>query len=532
MASTSPPRRGSGRGTGARPGALRAALAVLLPWLGLLAVLPNCQPQAPRTDVLVVVNGQSPLSVATGAYYRQRRNIAAANVLTLDVPLSDPSLGVTGQESISAANFANRIRTPVENFLVQNGLVDTVRIVVLTPGIPLRVAAGSCAIDNQFLRDCPNASVDAELAVLFSSLVGAGGLGQTGQAANSYFGSSQPFAEWRAANPSAPLRYLVARLAGYQTPVDAETGVPADVKALLDRAIEPAGSGAALIDEDPSRSLGLQPGNHLVLRPAAGAIGALGLPVQHDQTSTFVADAPAIQLYASWGSNDGRDAGAPYYGPIGGKLYPGTFLPRAVAVDIVSTNARSFVHPPNYGQSLVADLVRGGVAGAAGNVYEPLLSGVARAEILFHAYLRGVAAVEAYYRSVPYLSWTNVWIGDPLMSWPTPMPPSDDWDGDGIPDALDNCIRIPNPDQRDTDGDGYGNACDADVDNSGRVTTSWGVVSPPSQRGDLERIQLTIQAGSYVSHHDLNGDGVVDDLDASWAGMLLFQPPGPSGLAP
>lgn len=518
--------------TSPRAGPLRAALAVVLPWLGLLAVLPNCQPQPPRTDVLVVVNGQSPLSVATGAYYRQRRNIAAANVLTLDVPLSDPNLGVTGQESISATNFNTRIRTPVENFLVENRLVDTVRIIVLTPGIPLRVAAASCPLDSLFLRDCPNASVDAELAVLFSSLVGAGGLGQTGQASNPYFGSSQPFVDWRAANPSAPLRYLVARLAGYQTPVDPETGVPGDVKALLDRAIQQTTAGQALIDEDPSRSLGLQPGNHLVLRPAAGTIGALGLPLVHDQANPFRSDVADIQLYASWGSNDGFDAGAPYYGAINGKLYPGTFAPRAVAVDIVSTNARSFVHPPSYGQSLLADLVRGGVAGAAGNVSEPLLSGVARAEILFHAYLRGVSAVEAYYRSVPYLSWMSVWVGDPLMSWPTPVPPTDDWDGDGVPDAQDNCIRIPNPDQRDTDGDGYGNVCDADVDNSGRVTTSWGVISPPSQRGDLERIQLTLQAGSYVSHHDLNGDGVVDDLDASWAGMLLFQPPGPSGLAP
>jgi len=35
-----------------------------------------------------------------------------------------------------------------------------------------------------------------------------------------------------------------------------------------------------------------------------------------------------------------------------------------------------------------------------------------------------------------------------------------DSDGDGIPDATDNCPRVPNPDQRDTDGDGIGDACD------------------------------------------------------------------------
>src|SRR5690606_6829295 len=259
--------------------------------------------------------------------------------------------------------------------------------------------------------------------------------------------------------------------AGYQTPVDATTGVPADVKALVDRAqaaVLP--SHQALIDEDPSRPDALAPGNELPLRSAAGALAALGVPLLHDQSNTFVADATSLVAYASWGSNDGGDAGAPFYGLIGGKLYPGTFAARAVVADIVSTNARSFVDPPSYGQSLVADLVRGGAAGAAGNVFEPLLSGTARADVLFDAYFRKVPAVEAHYRAVPYLSWINVWVGDPLMTWPFQPSPTDDRDGDGVPDALDNCIRIPNPDQRDTNGDGFGNVCDADVDGDGRVT--------------------------------------------------------------
>lgn len=42
-----------------------------------------------------------------------------------------------------------------------------------------------------------------------------------------------------------------------------------------------------------------------------------------------------------------------------------------------------------------------------------------------------------------------------------------DRDGDGIPDHLDNCPDVYNPDQADMDGDGIGDACDDDRDGDG-----------------------------------------------------------------
>jgi len=42
-----------------------------------------------------------------------------------------------------------------------------------------------------------------------------------------------------------------------------------------------------------------------------------------------------------------------------------------------------------------------------------------------------------------------------------------DGDGDGVWNAIDNCVLVPNPDQLDTDGDGDGDACDADDDGDG-----------------------------------------------------------------
>ncbi len=94
-----------------------------------------------------------------------------------------------------------------------------------------------------------------------------------------------------------------------------------------------------------------------------------------------------------------------------------------------------------------------------------------------------------------------------------------DSDGDGVPDSSDNCTLVANPTQLDADGDGYGNICDADLNNSGRVTVT-----------DYTILRNRLNTNDPVA--DLNGSGLVTTTDYTILRNALNTPPGPSGLHP
>ena len=56
---------------------------------------------------------------------------------------------------------------------------------------------------------------------------------------------------------------------------------------------------------------------------------------------------------------------------------------------------------------------------------------------------------------------TAVSLPDAAVATPDMMQAADE-DGDGVPDANDNCRNAENADQTDTDNDGLGDACDAE----------------------------------------------------------------------
>lgn len=83
-------------------------------------------------QVAILANKNSSESLAVARYYAQRRGIPANHVIQLDLPLT---------ESISRETYDTRVVQPTRHALQERGLVEKIRVLVTTYGIPLRIDA-------------------------------------------------------------------------------------------------------------------------------------------------------------------------------------------------------------------------------------------------------------------------------------------------------------------------------------------------------------------------------------------------------
>ena len=159
--------------------------------------------------------------------------------------------------------------------------------------------------------------------------------------------------------------------------------------------------------------------------------------------------------------------------------------------------------PPTVGVDLKTTTT---VGGNAILTFDALVSGPAGGNILNEATMTNSITSE---RAIAYTTINNKGIPDT--------------DKDGVYDDVDNCTRVPNPNQCDSDHDHYGNACDADFNNNGFVNDK-----------DISLITKNLFKRSNppeYSPYDLNCSGGRVDLEDYLMALLRYgKPPGPSGL--
>jgi uncharacterized protein (TIGR03790 family) len=394
-----------------------AATAVFACALFTLTALPAGAQSA--ENVAVVINQASPASIRVGEHYVRTRNVPPLNVIRIESNL---------EEEVSRSVFEKTIEAPIARALAGNSLQDKVLYIVLTRGVPLRIA-GTTGLNGTV------ASVDSELTLLYRRMTGAT-VPIRGTVENPYFlRSAELDASQRFTHRLYDI-YLVSRL-------DAFTDDEA--VALIDRAQSAAPEGQIVLDQ---RGTGGPAIGDRWLQETAARLRALGMSdrVILETTPSAARDISPVLGYYSWGSND--PANRVRKAAMG-------FSPGALAATFVSTDARTLQPPPDSwspsadsqvkasykgsSQTLVGDLIREGATGVAGYVAEPYLQSTVRPDILFPAYVSGFNLIEAFYLSMPHLSWQTVVIGDPLCApfVRKALAPS------GIEDGIDSRTELP-----------------------------------------------------------------------------------------
>ncbi|MEO7192539.1 MAG: TIGR03790 family protein [Vicinamibacterales bacterium] len=361
--------------------------------LALAMLTPTRAAQAQTVEnVLLVINADSPNSVEVGDYYVAKRAIPPEQVIRIKTVTT---------EAVGRSAYETTIEAPIALALARRSLQDQILYIVLTKGVPLRIGGTGG-------RDGTVASVDSELTLLYRKLVGQSPT-LVGSVENPFYLAERPLAEARPFTHFSSDIYLVTRLDGFTV---------ADVRGLIDRGVAPAANGAIVLDQ--KATLGDRGGDRWLQSAADRLKAAPGARVILDATPKIASETGPVLGYYSWGSNDPSNQL---------RRFGLSFVPGAIGGMFVSTDGRTFVEPPaswqpsnpNGGpvfrgsfQSLAGDLIRDGITGISAHVEEPYLDATVRPQVLFPVYVAGFNLAESFYLAMPFLSWQNIVIGDPL----------------------------------------------------------------------------------------------------------------------
>lgn len=398
---------------------LRAAcLLLLLPW-DVMALEPG--------EILIVANRKSGKGVELARYYAEKRNIPAANLLLLSLPVA---------ETCSRDLYERRVAAPVRSFLETVQPSWRIRCLVLMYGMPLKVApskkveaevtrilearekelkkvvedrdgeagpapASSLADELENVRKRLNrqkisrdqwASVDSELSV-----VRAGDAPVGGWIENPFY------LGFRNRPPSIAQKdvLMVSRLDG---------PTAASVRRIIDDSViaEQTGlSGTAYFDArwpvGQSSPASAYRAYDRSIHQAAKKVEASGkMPVVVDEDDALFqpGQCPDAALYCGWYSL---------------ATYVDAFQWQRGAVGFHIASSECTTLKKENSRVWCKRMIEKGVCATIGPVGEPYVQAFPMPELFFGFLTEGVLSLaECYMVSLPFLSWKMVLIGDPL----------------------------------------------------------------------------------------------------------------------
>jgi|MDTC01.2.fsa_nt_gb hypothetical protein len=429
------------------------------PFLVLLSLLAlTCPAALTPSNVLVVYNAPASDPISDGKQITDHYLIKRPGALAIN--LADETLA---PGTISYANFKSKIRDSLRNYLTSNSLEQQIRVVVLTKDIPHRIqdinsgnVGDTPGVAQTLLNDgnATYASVDSELTLLYQDL----DQGENNESSDSSADGliCNPFYQPTVNFPSqssslinipstssfqenGPFHWIFEDLLGSQrdpsficltsrldgnsvssikSSIDRASSIILDSKrftVLLDASTRTLDTDFyEEIDYDRTNSqLGLNSWTARIHdRSPAFYLGA--------NSAVFTGDTPSevqtiinspIALLASFGANHDSFDQTNWLGSFQGQLPNG-----AIYNTYESYNGKSLGNVPGYSDhSQVAQWIDIGGTFAVGHAWEPFAETVARNLYITHQlYQKNFTWVEAAWSGIPFLSWQNIVLGDPL----------------------------------------------------------------------------------------------------------------------
>jgi uncharacterized protein (TIGR03790 family) len=325
-------------------------------------------------DVLVVVNGNDPGSVAVGEHYRSARAIPARNVVRLDAP--------TGWGT-NLSRYKERIEEPIRDHILREGL--RVDYVVCCQGIPILVTVGGGPVSTAALLQLMDTDISGHDR-------------RFPPPPNPYRHGPEAFTHEKAYDGRH--LFLVTFLAGFTA---------GDAKALVDRSV----AAERALPERPGfwfQDAGANASGRNRLYP--GVVAALrekGFAAEHvGRGADKVRGHENVMVWLSGGS---------YSGLTEDGVASNRYLPGAIVDMLQSYGAvpRNFDPEQRPNQAPVTWFVRHGITGVHGAVAEPFATAFPDTSLPLR-YADGFNLAESFHGSLPYVYWQNLVIGDPLCT--------------------------------------------------------------------------------------------------------------------
>lgn len=378
-------------------------------------------------EILLVVNRNNPASIKLAEYYRDKRQIPPANLLTVKM---------TDQEDCSREEYQRELLEPLRKYLTHQQETK-IRCLLLFYGIPLRVAAPELSqqqwrklgdlkhtrkqidwqLENRELTEDQTREREQKSKQLEAQI---NKLGLTDQRAAVdseialALNDSYPLAKWQQ-NPffvgfqkqqnkllfSRDQVLFVSRLDG---------PTPEIVRRVIDDSLHAEQDGLQgqayfdarwpLPEQKNLKGYALYDAS---IHKAAQLTKKLStLPVHLDQQERLLqpGEAPQAALYCGWYS-------------LGKYVDAFDWQRGAVGYHIASSECTTLKKEGS--QVWCKRMLEEGVAATVGPVAEPYVQGFPLPELFFGFLLDGYyTLVESYFLSTPYLSWQMILIGDPL----------------------------------------------------------------------------------------------------------------------